>query len=53
MWFSVRMHVLKDVSACHHMSMQREIADVIKYILILNDKANSDFVSVSVKIIML
>ena len=31
------------------MTMQRESANVLKHILVLSDKANPDFVSVSVK----
>ena len=49
MWLSVRMHLLKDVSALHHMTMQRESANIRKHILVLSHKANPDFVSVSVK----
>ena len=49
MWLSVRVHLLKEVSTYHHMTMQRESANVIKHILVLSDKANPDFISVSVK----
>ena len=49
MWLSVSVHLPKDVPTFHHMTMQRESADVMKYILVLSDKANPDFVSVSGK----
>ena len=43
------MHVLKDVPTFLYMTMQRESANGIKYILVLSHKGNPDDVSVSVK----
>ena len=45
MWLFVRMHLFKYVPACHHMSIQKESANVI----VLSDKTNTDDISVSDK----
>ena len=42
MCLSVRVHLLKDVSACHHISIQW--ANMIKHILVLSGKAHPDSV---------
>ena len=49
MGLSAKMHLLEDVPIFLHMTMQRKSANIIKNILVLSGKANSDDISVSVK----